>query len=117
MIQKMLLGTYKLQDPNERELAALVHGNRLIEATVRTGEELKQQWASPKGKDALRKRNKRVEVFPSYPENTDILEKHLQNDDEYDEIIVEPLASQTTTPSRVEVSRAKHLGEGDSLPN
>jgi hypothetical protein len=86
----MLLGTYRLQDPNGRELAALVHGNRLIEATVRTADELKELWASPKGKDALRKRNKRVEVFPSYPENTDILNRHLQNDDDGEDAISVP---------------------------
>jgi hypothetical protein len=28
IIQKLLLGTYRLQDPNGRELAALVHGNQ-----------------------------------------------------------------------------------------
>ena len=27
IIQRMMLGTYRLQDPNGRELAALVHGN------------------------------------------------------------------------------------------
>jgi hypothetical protein len=90
VVQKMLLGTYRLQDPNGRELAALVHGNRLIEATVRTADELKELWASPKGKDALRKRNKRVEVFPSYPENTDILNRHLQNDDDGEDAISVP---------------------------
>ena len=42
MIRKMLLGTYRLQDLNERELAALVHGNRLIETTIRTADELKE---------------------------------------------------------------------------
>ena len=42
VIQKMLLGTYRLQDPNGRELAALAHGNRLIEAIIRTTDELKQ---------------------------------------------------------------------------
>ena len=55
VVQKMLLGTYRLQDPNGREFAALAHGNRLIEATIRTADELKELWASPKGKDILRK--------------------------------------------------------------
>ena len=90
VIQKMLLGTYRLQDLNGRELAALLHGNRLIEATVRTADELKQLWASSKEKDALRRRNKRVEVFPSYPENTDILDEHLQNDDDENDAIIVP---------------------------
>ena|SRR5437762_11151352 len=76
---------YRLHDPNGRELAALVHGNRLIKATVRTVDELKELWASPRGKDVLRKRNKRMEILPSYPENTDILDEHLQNDHDDDE--------------------------------
>jgi len=71
-------------------LAALVHGNRLIEATVWTADELKQLWVSPRGKDILRKRNKRVEAFPSYRENTDILDENLQNDDDENEAITVP---------------------------
>ena len=90
VVQKMLLGTYRLHDPNGRELAALVHGNRLIEATVSTADELKELWASPKGKDILRKRNKRMQVLPSYPENTDILDEHLLNDDDENETIAVP---------------------------
>src|SRR5437773_8129173 len=84
-VQKMLLGTYTLHDPNGRELAALVHGNRLIEATVSTADALKELWASPKGKDILRRRNKRMQVLPSYPENTDVLDGHLLNDDQNDD--------------------------------
>src|SRR5271170_1293855 len=67
-----------LQDPNGRELAALVDGNRLIEATVPTADELKELWASRKGKDILRKRNKQVEMLSSYPENTKILDQYFQ---------------------------------------
>ena len=86
VVQKMLLGTYRLTDPNGRELAALVHGNRLIKANIRTADELRDLWASPKAKDKLRKRNRNVELIPSYSENTDILDRHLQddNDDEND---------------------------------
>src|SRR5436305_374185 len=51
VIQRMLLGTYRLQDPSGRELAALVHGNRLIKANIRTADELRDLWASPKAKD------------------------------------------------------------------
>ena len=53
IIEKMLLGTYRLQDPNGHELAALVHGNRLVKASVRTADELRDLWASPKTKDKL----------------------------------------------------------------
>ena len=43
----MLLGTYRLQDPNGTELEALIHGNRLIKAAISTAEELRDLWASP----------------------------------------------------------------------
>ena len=87
-VQKMLLGAYRLHDPNDRELAALVHGNLLIEATVSTVDELKALWASPNLKNVLRNWNKRMKVLPSYPENTDILDEDLLNDDDEKETIV-----------------------------
>ena len=80
----MLLGTYRLQSPNGRELQALVHGNRLVRAYIRTTEELRQLWASPSTKDALRRRNIRTELIPSEPENTDRLERLLLETDEED---------------------------------
>src|SRR5271154_4726891 len=79
-----------LQDPNGRELAALVDGNRLIEATVPTADELKELWASRKGKDILRKRNKQVEMLSSYPENTKILDQYFQNYHDEDDTVVVP---------------------------
>ena len=86
VVQKMLLGTYRLQDPNGRELAALVHGNRLIKANIRTADELRDLWASPKAKDKLRKRNRNLELIPSYAENTDILDQHLREDNEDEDL-------------------------------
>ena len=73
----MLLGTYRLQDPNGRELAALVHGNHLIKANIRTADELRDLWASPRAKDKLRKRNRNIELVPSYGKNTDVLDQYL----------------------------------------
>src|SRR5436190_5412378 len=70
IVQRMLLGTYRLHDPNGRELQALVHGNRLIKAYIRTTDELRKLWASPATKDALRRRNIETEFIPSDPENT-----------------------------------------------
>ena len=84
IIQKKLLGTYRLQDPNGRELAALVHGNRLIKANIQTADELRDLWSSPKTKDKLRKRNRNVELVPSYSENTDGLDQYLQDADDED---------------------------------
>jgi len=71
IVEHKLLGTYRLQDPNGRELKALVHGNRLIRAKFRTTEELRRLWASPATKDALRRRNINAEFVPADPENTD----------------------------------------------
>ena len=90
VVQKMLLGTYRLQDPNGRELAALVHGNRLIKANMTTADELQDLWASPKAKDKLRRRNRNLELMPSYAKHTDILDQYLQDnegDDDLDEIL------------------------------
>jgi hypothetical protein len=84
IVQKMLLGTYRLQDPNGRELQALVHGNRLIKANISTTDELRKLWASPATKDALRRRNIRTEFVPSDPENTDALERYLSELNEED---------------------------------
>ena len=86
----MLVGTYRLHDLNGRELTAWVHGNRLIEAMIGTIDELKELWASPKRKDILRKRNKRMKVLPSYPENTDILDQYLLNDEDENDVIAVP---------------------------
>src|SRR5437773_3352095 len=80
--QRMLLGTYRLQDPFGRELLALVHGNRLIEAQIRTTDDLRRLWASPATKDALRRRNIQTELIPSDPEQTDLLERYLLEIDE-----------------------------------
>jgi len=54
----------------------------LIKAHIRTADELRDLWASPKAKDALRRRNLNVELVPSYSENTDILDRHLQEDED-----------------------------------
>jgi hypothetical protein len=69
-------------------------------ATVRTADELKELWASPKGKDVLRKRNKRMEILPSYPENTDLLDEYLQNDDDVDSNIFPEIVEKTLERKR-----------------
>ena len=54
-----------------------------------TADELKELWASPRGKDILRRWNKKVdEVLPSYPKNTEILDQYLQ--DKSDDIVEVP---------------------------
>lgn len=42
IIQRMALGTYRLQDPSGKELQALVHGNRMIKAHLSTHEALEK---------------------------------------------------------------------------
>ena len=137
----MLLGTYRLQDSNGRELAALVHGNRLIEATVRIADELKELWASSKSKNVLRRRNKNewkyfhhipkiptsfMNIFRETMRMTQSLSQRLSKRILNESVDrkkysmksllsnwINVAISRTTTPSRVKVSRAKPLGEGD----
>jgi hypothetical protein len=81
--EKMMLGTYRLQDPNGKELAALVHGNRLLKAYISSTETLKKLWASPAAKDQLRRRNITEYVGSDNPQNTALLEQYLfENDDD-----------------------------------
>jgi Integrase zinc binding domain len=84
IMQKMLLGTYRLVTPDGKELAALVHGNRLIPAHISETDKLERLWASPRTKDILRKRNQgRIpELFLATPENTDLLEQYLFDADD-----------------------------------
>jgi len=77
IVERMMLGMYRLQDPSGKELAALVHGNRLVPAAIRNVEELRELWASPKTKDALRRQNVRAELVIADEVNTRALEQHL----------------------------------------
>ena len=59
------------------------HANSIdLCSLLSTADELKDLWASPKRKDQLRKRNRRLELIPSYAQNTDILDQYLQDDTE-----------------------------------
>jgi len=83
VVEKKMLGTYRLQDPNGRELAALVHGNRLLKANINSADTLRKLWASPAIKDQLRKRNITAEYIGSdEPLNTDLLERYLSEENE-----------------------------------
>jgi hypothetical protein len=106
-----MLGTYRLQDPNGRELAALVHDNRLIQANIRTTEELRKLWASPAAKDTLRQQNSRLELIPSEPENTDALECYLMEVDP-DEPDLEPLEIDSRKRKRDSDESAKEVDQG-----
>ena len=62
---------------------------KMLLANIRTADKLRDIWASPEAKDKLRRRNRDVELIPSYAENTDILNQHLHVDDEdedFDEV-------------------------------
>ena len=90
IIEKKFLGTYRLQDPNDKELAAIVQDNQLIQANIRTTDELWRLWASPSTKDALRRQNARLKLIPSDPDNTKALKSYLMNLD-VDETDPEPI--------------------------
>ena len=78
--EQKALGTYRLQDPNGKELQALVHGNRLVKAHLNTYEALRNLWASPAAKDTLRRNNKRVELVNSDTNGTERLDRLLIDD-------------------------------------
>ena len=61
---------------------ALIHGNRLIKANIRTTDELRKLWSSPAAKDALRKINRQTELIPADQENSKLLERLLHEMDE-----------------------------------
>ena len=85
-----MLGTYRLQDPNGKELATLVHGNRLIKANISSADELRRLWAAPAMKDQLRRRNLNAEIMPSDErQNTELLEQYLWDDDTDDVVQTE----------------------------
>jgi len=77
--QRMALGTYRLQDPNGKELQALVHGNRLLKAHINSTEALRKLWASPSAKDALRRQTngRTVELVDSDTHGTEQLDRLL----------------------------------------
>jgi hypothetical protein len=82
VIQKMLLGTYRLQDPNGIVLKALVHGHHLLRANVQTTDELKKLWAAPNVRNALRRQNKNFDIVLAEPDATDALDRYLQEADD-----------------------------------
>src|SRR5436190_23065187 len=85
----MMLGTYRLHDPNGIELGSLVHGNRLIKANISSADKLRRLWAAPAFKDKLWRQNVNAEIAPSdLRQNTELLERFLLEDDTDD--IVQP---------------------------
>jgi hypothetical protein len=89
----MLLDTYRLQNPKEKELAALIHENRLMKTRISDVDILKQLWVSSALKDQLRRLNK--DFQEKEPElfildnslNSEMLNQHLFHDDEFDDIV------------------------------
>jgi hypothetical protein len=63
----------------------------LIKANITTADELRDLWASPKAKDRLRKRNRNLELMPSYAENSDILDQYLQDTEDDNDDLEETL--------------------------
>ena len=77
IIKHKVLGTYRLQDSNGKPMAALIHRNRLIQANIRTADELRNLRAPEGVRTALRQRNRQLELVPSESENTSSSEHHL----------------------------------------
>jgi hypothetical protein len=115
----MMLGTYRLQDPNGKELQALVHGNRLLNAYTGDLEKLEKLWASPRMKDALRRTNVRTnpELVASSVQNTGESERYLMDAEDLDEDLTlsEPLAPPTVEP-RPKAVRTKRKRQAMSDP-
>jgi hypothetical protein len=117
IIEKMPLGTYRLQDPKGTELAALVHGNRLVKANISTAEKLRDLWSSPAAKDRLRRVSAHAEILPSFRKNTDELNRYLM---EEEEDLVQDAPLQMAGPTvglpgeipRVEVESVDQAGAG-----
>jgi hypothetical protein len=110
IVEKMMLGTYRLQGPTGKTMGSLVHGNRLIKAHTSSAEKLRKLWASPSIKDKLRRRNVQTEFVPSNDKNTQILEQYLYDDDDPAELQYaprqqdpprSPVAEATTAPVAV----------------
>ena len=109
--QKMALGTYRLQDPKGKELQALVHGNRLLKAHINAEESLRQLWASPAAKDALRQ-NRKAEFVNSDTEGTEQLERLLldENLEPVESIVNETQAKDLIPPANSESSIERRAG-------
>jgi len=83
ILEKMLLGTYRLQGPNERELVALVRGDRLLKTRISSVDQLPKAWTEPSKKDQLRRLNLNPEWIPSdNRQNNMQLERYLFESDE-----------------------------------
>ena len=60
-----------------------MHGDRLLKANISSAETLRKLWTSPAIKDQLRRRNITAEFMGSdEPLNTELLERHLSEDDD-----------------------------------
>jgi len=80
-----MLGTYCLQDPNGHQLQSLIHGNRIIKANIRTTDELRSLWVSPKFSAQLRRLtrqlNRDFNLHPAGEDNNRLLEQLIESED------------------------------------
>jgi hypothetical protein len=74
---------------------------------MQTADELRDLWASPRVKDQLRKRNRNLELVPSYSENTDALDQYLRDidDDDIPNVSDTVLEFQGHTPPTTPIER------------
>lgn len=82
-VEKMLLGTYGLQDPSGRELASLVRGNRLQKVRISYADDLSKLWSAPAIQYQLRRLNLSPEPMSSKGErNNKLLGQYLMDTDD-----------------------------------
>lgn len=85
-----------------------MHGNQLVKATIRTADELQDLWVSTSRKDTLPRRNVQTELIPSYPENTDTLDRLLLEDKDVPQLVQQnarnPAKDQMERPLRIKIN-------------
>ena len=85
--KKMLLGTYRLADPQGNIVKMLINGQRLVSAHV-TDQTAADFWNSSQIQGQLRKQN--IQITKSAPEVAELFEKQGMNTPSYDELATIP---------------------------
>jgi hypothetical protein len=113
--RKMLLGTYRLTDPQGNIVKTLINGQRLVTACV-TDENINRLWNSSKVQGALRKRD--IKLMAPSPEVAVLFEKENEDTMGYDELASIPKKEWKELQKR-SGERSLQVGEGGnpSLPD
>jgi hypothetical protein len=82
--KKMLLGTYRLADPEGNVVKNLINGQRLVTANIPDGKTVSKLWNSSRIQGTLRKH--RVDLTAPSPEVAELFEKDNADTPSYDEL-------------------------------